>query len=469
MRLSKLIIGMASLLVLNGACSDFLEEESQDEVIVRTVSDFSEFLLGSGYPQPAIVGLYDVLYLLDDDTQIDDNQLDADDDNSNVTTRFGHFTWQPDMWEREDRLRENYSSTYAQIKGCNATLDYIDDAIGNTEEREQVKAEALGVRAYFYFMLVNLYGEPYNYNKDALGVPLKLTSGIVENGIGRSTVSEVYDHIVEDLEESSALFEKYTPRRGNYRINLATVNILLSRVLLHMERWEDAIAAANKAIKYGAGLTDYTKISESPFYLTSYDLSEVEWLYGNGSNDCGTGMRGFRPSDDLMSKFTSGDKRKELWFSADGRTVMKTSYDSPRPTKTIRISEAYLNRAEALAQAGREQEALDDLNTLRRHRIVGYQDIALGNTENLLEEIRKERRLELCFDETRWFDLRRYGMPSITHRYKARSTAPWSVYTLEAEDPLYTLPIPNSQIEKNILLKQNESAYAPERTGYVEQ
>ena len=33
-----------------GSCGDFLEEESQSEVIPKTTSDFSELLLGAGYP-----------------------------------------------------------------------------------------------------------------------------------------------------------------------------------------------------------------------------------------------------------------------------------------------------------------------------------------------------------------------------------------------------------------------------------
>lgn len=94
----------------------------------------------------------------------------------------------------------------------------------------------------------------------------------------------------------------------------------------------------------------------------------------------------------------------------------------------MRISEAYLNRAEAYAQMnGNETKAIADLNTLRRYRITDYQDIT--NVADLLQEIRQERRRELCFDEHRWFDLRRYGMPSITHQYKAAKDDKWLTFT----------------------------------------
>ena len=60
--MKNLIIILVGILILS-ACSDFLEEKSQDEVIVSTVADYSQFLLGSAYGMPG----YDVLYLLDDD------------------------------------------------------------------------------------------------------------------------------------------------------------------------------------------------------------------------------------------------------------------------------------------------------------------------------------------------------------------------------------------------------------------
>lgn len=82
----------------------------------------------------------------------------------------------------------------------------------------------------------------------------------------------------------------------------------------------------------------------------------------------------------------------------------------------IRLSEAYLNRAEAYIQLNRTDDAIKDLNKLRQNRIRGYTD----ETEftNLLEEVRTERRKEFCFEGMRWFDLRRYGMPEIHHDFR---------------------------------------------------
>ena len=107
------------------------------------------------------------------------------------------------------------------------------------------------------------------------------------------------------------------------------------------------------------------------------------------------------------------------------------------------------------------------MNFLRRYRIVGYEDIQITDQQMILDEIYLERRLELCFDELRWFDLRRYGKPSIIHKYKAKKNDPWMIFELKENDPLYTLPISNVVLENNIRLQQNESAFVPKRSGNI--
>jgi ragB/susD domain protein len=449
-----MILGMIGLF-LTGGCSDFLEEKSQDEVIPTTTADYSGLVIGCTH-----MGAYDLLHVLDDDLQL--NELYGDYENSTAIFNEGCFTWQPDVWERVNTLKDEYRDTYNLIVGLNAVLEGIDDAKGTLEEKELVTAQALGLRSFYYYLLVNLYGEPYNYNKKALGVPLKLTAALTENGIARSTVEEVYDRIVKDLEEASGLFGKYSKQRGNYRINGTTVDILLSRVYLYMEEWDKAIKAADRAIKTAEGLTDYTKFATgTPFRLMTYDHSEIEWLYGTNYVSYI-----FIVSESLLSSYTAGDRRKEFWYDSR-RFVVKKETSNNEPTNAIRVSEAYLNRAEArvLSENINLAGALSDLNELRRHRIMDYRDVSIMDAGVLLEEIRKERRVELCFDWHRWFDLRRYGMPSISHDYKTKGTDPWLTYTLREKDPLYTLPIPKLMMRNNPELEQNSSANEPARMG----
>lgn len=455
-----LMISGICLMLMSG-CSDFLDEKSQDEVIPTTTKDYSEVLLGYMYAQSN----FNMLNILSDEFKINESKLSRFSESSVMLRNFACFTWQPNMWEVENTLDSRYEYLYSQIMGINAVLDGVEDSDGDVEDKEIIKAGALGLRAFGYFMLVNLFGEPYNYDKTALGVPLKLESQITGNGIARSSVEKVYAQIVEDLEAASDLFEKYPKQRGDYRMNGTTVDILLSRVYLYMERYDDAVTAATRAIESAEGLTDYTLIElgeDDVFYLASYDNSEVEWLWGLQSFESD-----FTLSDTLRSLFVDGDRREDLWLNTTDYIPVKMQTNGVTPANTIRISEAYLNRAEArvLQTSPDMTGALSDLNDLRRHRITGYQDVDIQDAQTLLNEIRNERFVELCFEGHRWFDLRRYGMPSFSHAYKTKRNDAWIVYTLKEKDPLYTLPIPTVVFNNNGLLEQNASAYEPERTG----
>lgn len=94
-----LIAGLLSLLF--GGCSDFLEGKSQDEVIVTTTSDYSELLMGAGYPETVGSSLYSIISYLDDDV---DFPLSTVQSNFYPTTRdddyFARHTWQPDLYEQ---------------------------------------------------------------------------------------------------------------------------------------------------------------------------------------------------------------------------------------------------------------------------------------------------------------------------------------------------------------------------------
>ena len=132
------------------------------------------------------------------------------------------------------------------------------------------------------------------------------------------------------------------------------------------------------------------------------------------------------------------------------------------------MSEAYLNRAEAYAQKGESGAAWDDLSHLRENRYKEYSEIAITDATVLLEEIREERRLELCFDEVRWFDLRRQGMPEIKHTYKAEKGGAVYEYVLQQGDPMYTIPFPNSVVLQNRALVQNPSREMGARQGEIQ-
>lgn len=483
---------MAAGLFAMQSCSSFLEEESQSEVIPETTEDFSEFLIGNGYPDH-IGPDYSFISMLDDDCtpdfsiqQIWNQELGQYIDqnvftNSTETPTWSAlYQWQPSMCDRDGNGNEvtnvenAYKGFYSKIMGCNAVLDNIDKAYGTQENRDRVKAEALAVRAFHYFILVNLFGEPYNYNKEALGVPAKLNANLAADGIERATVGYIYENIiVPDLKEAIRLMKPLEVLTKNYRVNQPTLHAILSRVYLFMEKYEDCINEANEALKYGVKLQDMTTINASamPYGWKPYDYDnpEILWMFGPGTPRtestpfrCGKG-------DEVKNLYDKvNDVRYSIFgFPESNWDIFKKTYGSYNIAQNIRVAEVILNRAEAAALANKPNIALDDLNTFCRNRIKNYTDQNLAG-DALLKAIRDERRKEFIYEGFRWFDLRRQGMPEIKHRYMFDDAGPVYVFTLKKNDPLYTLPLPNNLLNNNKALQQSPCRNEAERAATPE-
>ena len=103
----------------------------------------------------------------------------------------------------------------------------------------------------------------------------------------------------------------------------------------------------------------------------------------------------------------------------------------------------------------KEQEALNLLNELRSNRIMNYTSQTYTQA-GLVQQIRDERRRELCFEGHRWFDLRRYAVCETYPFVKsiARNFAVYNettmmlryveIYLLRPNDPAYTFQIPKA-------------------------
>ena len=129
----------------------------------------------------------------------------------------------------------------------------------------------------------------------------------------------------------------------------------------------------------------------------------------------------------------------------------------------MRVAETYLNRAEAkirlFLENGNDQlrnEALEDLNYLRSFRFKRpYSDVNnITDGQELLKFCLEERRRELSFEDHRWFDLRRLGMPELRHTISFSEGQQQEVILEEGSDR-YVLLIPTKVLERNPALVQN--------------
>jgi hypothetical protein len=478
----------------NLSCKKFLQEKSQSDVTPVTTESYSELLFGTGYPLSSQTFLGATFYM-DDDIQVYSNSTT---DPNLPATGLPAFSWQPDFFQQLvnnsfDAVNnlDSYKNYYKNLSGCNIAIQYTDGTIGSQEEKDYLKGQAFALRAYYYLMLVNLYGRPYNDSSTtpdkSPGVPLILSSNLSENSPSRNSVAEVYDQISRDLDSASARLDKTKNTGTIYRINHVAAHFLASRVNLYMGRWDKVISNADYVIKYHPQLMDLNSWGlDNGWY---YDASTFKPIIGNGNTETLWTFARFSEnfpvqlatvcdmSVDLASQFEADDLRTQIYFSATPPFLL--DYFPPQfmsqklsPASTantaltgcaFRSSEAYLNRAEAYAQKylatgdpTAATNALNDLNTLRAKRFAPatFQPLGAMTPDSLLRFTRNERRRELFLEGQRWFDLRRYGMPAITHYYSAVAGTTVK-YILNAHDPQYTQPIPYTALELNTNLVQN--------------
>ncbi|MBR1401700.1 MAG: RagB/SusD family nutrient uptake outer membrane protein [Prevotella sp.] len=470
----------AAMALAVSSCGDFLEEKSQDELIPSSAQDLSELLMGVGYPWGNDHGI-DYLYLMDDNVAAN-YDISSESTYTWMSRLFAAFTWQPNMADLPETAtglegeNNSYNLCYTRIMGCNAVLDQIDEASGNTESRNKVKAEALALRSYWYFYLINLYGEPYTDNPQSPGVPLKLKVAIEENSIARNTVAECYDRIVSDITEAISLMGSNTGVTTDYHINVPAMYTLLSRYYLYMGQWEKCASAASEAIRLNPALLDMTTLSSAfEIPVNSFKNPETLWQFGNAEYETYISYDlHFNLSESLLSCYDAADNRLNVFYSQASRTDWSTGemaqgfvvykhdsdWNNVSPGSAVRIAEAYLNRAEALVRQNKT-EAVNDINRLRRNRIIGYVDVSSVT----LDEVLLERRRELSFDYPRWFDLRRTNKPAIEHVWKSSATSTAVTYTLRENDTMYTLPIPGESLSHNTALTQNSSANSGTRAN----
>ena len=480
---------IAALLLCS--CSDFLKEEDKDKVIPRTLEQFEAMLHQEGFA--------DVSWFYSSDIMTDDVA-----ENTNVVTtaknRFkALYTWQYDVERTGDG---NYSdennmmwrNLYNDVLVANYVIEQsknIVNADATSSKVNCLNAEARFLRARAYLELVNIYAEPYDAATAAttLGVPLREGTGIT-NRYNRNTVAEVYEQIEGDLKEAISLFDNSTETKSLWHPNKKAALLLLSRVYLYKGEWQKVVDATTELIRLcplglyamNRNITDAVVRVGNQEVLHSYGviagtlvdnagegvLSEIPKIYRvDGSLSTAT----YGVSEELLNMYAENDMRPLLFFASTSGKMVTAKWHPQFTTLggyTYRLAEAYLSRAEANAALGNVEAALDDMKALLSKRIDGDYSSLLPTTndQNTVRRfVLDQRRMELCFENHRWYDLRRtqsWYPKDLKHVFSLSTSSSGYVgtvtnsetYTLRSSSPNYTFELPiaettiNSAIER---------------------
>ncbi len=324
-----------------------------------------------------------------------------------------------------------WAAIYDGINRVNNVLYYMPNVTDITEaERNSYTGELRFLRGLMYFDLVRLFG----------GVPLKelpsLDAGESLN-VARSSVSDVYDFIIDDL----MFAEDHITNSGRQLASPEAATALLARIYLYREDYQAAIDKAAEVIESGLfslegnydDLYGPGGVSSEAIFQVAFSEQDgtrlAEYFYPNVIG----GRREIAPTTKFVEAWDPNDERFDAALQLQEEDYYGYKYRDigTRSDRVyvIRLAEVYLIRAEAEAQLGNLDNAAGDLNTVRERAVVP--PLFYDTKEEMLLAIENERMFELAFEGHRWFDLVRTNramevVSSVTQEYQTLYPIPLS-------------------------------------------
>ena len=310
------------------------------------------------------------------------------------------------------RVQELWSAIYKTVNIANNIIEKVpavNDVTLDQAERNKERGEAFFLRALSYFDLVRLWGN----------VPV--VSAATQDpgdakGVTNSSPLQVYEFIKNDLDSAEALLPATVNRN---RANQYTVKALKARLYLYQNDWAKAESYATQVINDSA---DFKLVKPySQFFAaknSSESIFEVDYTINNKNSYASNwfqspttgGKKELLPTDELVALLKDpniGGSRAALIFAVSGVTYGNMNFHiatGEDQSYVLRLAEVYLIRAEARAQQSKLEDGLKDLNVIRNRANVPSMS-TVATSDELIDKILLERRVELAYESHRWFDL----------------------------------------------------------------
>ncbi len=412
----------------------------------------------------------------------------------------GYLVWQHTLTETsQNDVINMWDAAYNAINQINVFLDGMDaneakfaapaftnvDPNYSTVTAVNYRAEARFLRALCYHSLLQFYARPFvDGNGSRPGLPLRLKGekDMFNNDLARSTVSEVYDQIIADLDYAEAnlplTYGNATLRTTRAHRNAAIA--LKTRVYLTKGDYAKVITEANKIVPAAAPFTassgvphalqaSISSVFASPqetaetilgFPFTAQNTpgtqNQLGFYYragGTGATNPGGGEYSLNPTGIIAANpnFPASDARRGFFYVVSGTTYLG-KYPSGTPyldkAPVLRWSEVLLNLSEAIARttAGVDARSLALLNAVRRRSDASFTWAPADNTA-LVDAILFERRIEFIGEGLRNSDIMR-----LNQTFPAKGAVP----ALAPSSVVYVWPIPATEMQTNLLMTRND-------------
>ncbi|WP_040281145.1 RagB/SusD family nutrient uptake outer membrane protein [Psychroserpens damuponensis] len=471
----KKYLGIITLSVatLFTSCSDQLDRFPVDSLVEETAYNTVEDLQ---FGLNGVIGSYSTNYIIGFNSIFTDNtQLGVDSGGQdralheqilNADTGGFSFGDAGVLWFNRYSVINDINRLFEAA----ATITPSDDDL---DQYNNILAQNYAFRALAHYELLLYYGLDLT-SDTALGVPY--VDYVSEDATpARNTVGEVLIGVQNDLDQALSLFPA-----GTNDINFATpdfVTFLRARIALETGDNAGAIAAVNALIP------NYPLANAAEYFdMFNEDASKTEVIFNYDNvqgadsginfvwNFSGQGPK-FEISNELFNAYSPDDIRRSVILDpvsdvaenvlVVGKYPINADTQAINDFKYMRISEAYLIRAEAYAKTTQFGLAAADVLAVQTARRGSPPPaISYGSLIEAIEGIIAERRLELAFEGHRYTDIKR--VRSITgdgiNRDISIDDCGGSIpCELPATSPKFILPLPTGELNGNPVIREQQA------------
>ena len=413
-------------------------------------------------------------------------------------------TWEAGSAITLDNVNGAWNQLFAGVSRANVVLGALQP--NQVENQAAIEAELRGLRAYYYYLLMDLFGN----------VPI-VTDAAVE-ARAQSPRADVFAFVESELMAARPALPTQWDAANSGRMTQGAVDAILASLYLNAEvftgtvteaglqrgapRWQDAIDAADRLLNSGV----YSLATDWKSNFTPNNESSPENIFtAHNSPQPGLGLtfinraahynhyqspggwNGFSILADTYNEYDAADLRRSIILvgpqvsletglpiknragteqlnltltigditqAADneGARVVKFPFDPAHSQEQMgndfplfRLAEIYLIKAEALNELGRTPEAIPLVNAIRARVFNPPKPLSGSLSQSELRTaILNERLFELNNEGKRRMDMIRLGVFTAPFEYK------------EQREPYRILfPIPQTQLQTNPMLVQN--------------
>lgn len=472
--IKKSLIALSFITMLGSCSSDFLDLVPKG---MNTLSELDDIELLLNMNEAGGVWTNDIL-VMDNDVLNYPYSNEYYINYGPTALEYGWNSWDEDF-KREGLMKTTpyYTTLYSAIARMNIVVSRCNSVSGNAEKKQQLISEAKVRRAYFYFLLANIFCKGYVSDEEAKttqGIPYTMEFNVTDPN-PQVSLYTIYEAIKSDLADDviAALPDE---GKNMMRAGKSFAYAVRSLVDLYTHEYDKAVTDANACLAINGNIKDYAEFEGAVPNWHYYDKENIYVMYYLYT------MMSHIYTSQVMDDFEEGCYLVDYAKNSDGGPFFDEDYvealltdkgshhegaayahfadanskDPQFNESGLRVPQIVMVKAEAQARSGKYKDAMKTLNDLRKLRVhpSAYKELTATTEAEAMKHIMPYVITENIFTCWTFFTRKRWNtIPAYMKNYTRKLGD--KTYTLTPESQYWVVPFGQDVTDYNTSIKQN--------------